>query len=270
MISILMSTYNGAMYIAEQLDSIVAQSVQDWELIVRDDGSTDNTSEILREYEKKDARIRVVEDTERRGAMRGFEWLLERYGTGEYVAFADQDDVWLPDKLRICKERMQQSEQKYGIDAPIVVHTDLKVVDSTLHTVAESFWEYTYIKPKVLNRRAEYLAICNSVTGCTMMFNQAARRVSLPFGEKALMHDAAIAVSTVLNHGKVVPVYVQTMLYRQHGDNTLGAIEYRLWRSLNTRYQEAKEHYMAYHPVVFHNVVAFVYWKIRCFCAEHL
>lgn len=270
MISILMSTYNGAAYIAEQLDSIIAQSVQDWELIVRDDGSTDGTQEILREYEKKDVRIRVVDDTERRGAMRGFEWLLERYGVGEYVAFADQDDVWLQDKLNVCVDRMRQSEREYGSDTPIVVHTDLRVVDSTLNIVAKSFWEYTFIKPDVLNRRAKYLAICNSVTGCTMLMNQAARSVSLPFGEKALMHDSAIAISTMLNHGKVVPVYVQTMLYRQHGDNALGAVEYRLCRSLDARYQEAKEHYMAYHPEVFPNVVAFVYWKIRCFCAEHL
>ncbi len=270
MIRILMSTYNGAAYIAEQLDSIIAQSVQDWQLVVRDDGSTDGTQEILREYEQKDIRIRVVEDTERRGAMRGFEWLLERYGVGEYVAFADQDDVWLPDKLHICMEPMRQSEQQYGSDTPIVVHTDLVVVDSKLHIVAKSFWEYTYIKPRVLNSRAQYLAICNSVTGCTMMLNQAARRVSLPFGEKTLMHDAAIAVSVVLNHGKVVPVYMQTMLYRQHGDNTLGAIEYQLWRSFSARYKEAKVHYAAYYPKVFPNVVSFIYWKIRCFCAEHL
>lgn len=265
-----MSTYNGAAYIAEQLDSIIAQSVQDWGLIVRDDGSSDGTQEILRDYQQKDARIRVVDDTEKRGAMRSFEWLLEHYGRGEYVAFADQDDVWLPDKLRVCLEKMQQCEQEYGSDTPIVVHTDLVVVDSTLHIMAKSFWEYTFIKPDVLNRHAEYLAICNSVTGCTMMFNQAAKKVSLSFGEKALMHDAAIAVSTLLNKGKVVPVYAQTILYRQHGDNTLGAVKYRLWRSLSARYQDAKLHYAAYHLKVFPNIICFIYWKIHCFCAEHL
>lgn len=270
MIRILMSTYNGAAYIAEQLDSIIAQSVQDWELIVRDDGSTDETQEILREYEQKDARIRGVEDTERRGAMRGFEWLLERYGVGEYVAFADQDDVWLPDKLRECVDKIRQSEQQYGADTPIVVHTDLVVVDSTLHIVAKSFWEYTFIKPNVLNRHAEYLAIGNSVTGCTMMFNQAARGVSLPFGARALMHDSAIAVSTMLNHGKVVPVYVQTILYRQHGDNVAGAFAYKWAIPLRDKYTNARRQYKAYHPDVFPNVLCFLYWKVRCFIAERL
>lgn len=270
MISILMSTYNGAAYIAEQLNSIIAQSVQDWELVVRDDGSTDGTQEILREYEQKDIRIRVVEDTERRGAMRGFEWLLEQYGVGEYVAFADQDDVWLPDKLHICMETMRQSEQQYGSDTPIVVHTDLVVVDSKLHIVAKSFWEYTYIKPRVLNSRAQYLAICNSVTGCTMMLNQAARRVSLPFGEKTLMHDATIAVSVVLNHGKVVPVYMQTMSYRQHGDNVAGAFAYKWAIPLREKYANAHRQYEAYHPEVFPNVLCFLYWKVRCFIAERL
>lgn len=270
MISILMSTYNGAAYIAEQLDSIVAQSVQDWELIVRDDGSADGTQEILREYERQDARIRVVEDTERRGAMRSFEWLLEHYGRGEYVAFADQDDVWLPNKLRVCMETMLKSEQQYGSDTPIVVHTDLVVVDSKLRVVAESFWKYTFIKPNVLNRHAEYLAIGNSVTGCTMMFNQAARRVSLPLGERALMHDAAIAISTMLNHGRVVPVYVQTMWYRQHGDNVAGAVAYKWMIPLRAKYNNARRQYEAYHPEVFSNVLCFLYWKVRCFLEERL
>ena len=265
-----MSTYNGAAYIAEQLDSIITQSVQDWQLAVRDDGSTDNTCEILRAYAEKDTRIHIVEDHERRGSMRAYEWLLEHYGDGEYIAFADQDDVWLPDKLQVCQEKMRQSERQYGDDMPIVVHTDLVVVDGKLHIVAKSFWHYAFIKPDVLNRKVQYLAICNSVTGCTILMNKSAKKVALPFGAKALMHDAAVAVNVKKCGGKIMPIFQSTMLYRQHGHNTLGAVKYHLWRSFSARYTDAKEHYQTYHPEIFANVLSFIYWKIRCFCAEHL
>ncbi len=270
MITILMSTYNGVDYLSEQLDSILAQSVKDWHLVVRDDGSVDGTWELLQQYAVKDLRIEVVRDGKNRGAKGSFEVLLASYGTGEYIAFADQDDVWLPDKLQECLSKIQQAEQKYGTHTPIVVHTDLIVTDEALSIISESFWRYAYIKPVVLNRRAEYLAICNSVTGCTMLFNQAARKISLPFGEKALMHDSVVAVRVRKGGGYVLPVYHPTMYYRQHGDNTLGAVKYHLWRSVPARYKEAKEHYHAYHPEIFAGVWLFIYWKLRCFFEEHI
>lgn len=270
MITILMSTYNGADYLTEQLDSVLAQSVTDWHLVVRDDGSTDGTWDILQQYAVKDSRIEVVRDGENRGAKGSFEVLLTNYGTGRYVAFADQDDVWLPDKLQVCLSKIQQSEQEYGAHTPILVHTDLIVTDEALNILSESFWRYAFIKPVVLNQRAEYLAICNSVTGCTMLFNQAARKVSLPFGEKALMHDSIMAVRVRKNGGYVLPIDRPTMYYRQHSDNTLGAVKYHLLRSVSDRYKEAKEHYYAYHLEVFGSVWSFVYWKLRCFFEEHM
>ena len=270
MITILMSTYNGARYIEAQLDSILAQDMPDWRLVVRDDGSTDGTTDILQRYTNRDPRIQWVSDGNNRGAMRSFEYLLSEYGGNGYVAFADQDDVWLSDKLRLLQNKMQESEEQYGADTPIVVRSDLIVTDENLHIVSKSFWQYSFIKPAVLNERAEYLAICNSVTGCTMLLNQSARKAALPFGEKALMHDSAIAVNVKRKQGMVVYINRPTMYYRQHGDNTLGAVKYRFWRSWSIRLKEARMHYQAYHPDVFCNVWAFIYWKLRCFCAEHL
>lgn len=269
-ITILMSTYNGEKYLKEQLDSIIGQDMQEWHLVVRDDGSTDGTMEILQRYAAKDERVQVVSDGRNMGVIRSFEYLLQHHGTEGYIAFADQDDVWFPNKLRISKEALQRAEKEYGESTPLAVHTDLTVTDEHLQEISESFWNYAQIKPHILNRKTEYLAICNSVTGCTLLFNQAARRVSLPFGEKALMHDSAIAVSVKKRGGQVVPIDKATLYYRQHGDNALGAVKYDLWRSLSQRYQEAKEHYRAYHPEIFPNAASFIYWKMRCFCAEHL
>lgn len=269
-VTILMSTYNGEKYLKEQLDSITGQDMQEWRLVVRDDGSTDDTVKLLQQYAAKDDRIRVVADGRNAGVIRSFEYLLQHYGTEGYIAFADQDDVWLPNKLRISTETIQRAEKEYGESTPIGVHTDLIVADEQLQEISKSFWDYAQIKPHILNQKAEYLAICNSVTGCTLLLNQAARKASWPFSEKALMHDSAIAVSIKKKGGQLVPIDEATLHYRQHGDNALGAVKYDLWRSFFQRYQEAKEHYRAYHPEIFPNIASFVYWKIRCFCAEHL
>lgn len=271
MIKILLSTYNGAQFLAEQIESILAQTYHDWQLVVRDDGSTDDTCAIIDDYCAKYPQkiVRQFDGLKNLGAMRSFEQLLTA-NEADYYMFCDQDDVWMAEKLQVCMEKMQQCEFEYGLNTPIVVHTDLMVVDSALQIIAKSFWKYAYIKPMVLNKRAQYLAICNSVTGCTMMFNQAARKVSLPFGEKALMHDSAIAVSTMLNKGKVVPIQEQTMLYRQHENNVAGACTYKWALPFREKYNNARRQYEAYHPAVFSNVCHFLFWKVCCFIAERL
>lgn len=269
MITILMSTYNGAQYLREQLDSILTQTYSDWQLVVRDDGSTDETIEIVQSYTEKDERIRIVHDGHNLKAMRSFEYLLREYGKEGYIAFADQDDVWLPDKLQVSLQRMMEAEEQYGAKTPIVVHTDLKIVDECLHTISPSFWQYSNIHPQILDDNIHHLALCNSVTGCTMLINQAARRVSLPFTGKALMHDYAIAMSVCLAHGRLIPIDESTILYRQHGDNTVGALHYTFWRSLSIRWKEAKEHYRAFSPEIFHSKLHFLYWKTRYFLRLH-
>ena len=269
MITILMSTYNGARYLRTQLDSILRQDMADWRLMVRDDGSSDDTPAILQEYAGRNARIRVVSDGENKGALRGFEALLAQYGTEGYVAFADQDDEWLPMKLRVCEETLRRAEQRYGTDRPIVVHTDLEVVDADLQPIAKSFWAYSNIHPEISDEEIHYLALCNSVTGCAMMMNQVARRVSLPFGRHAMMHDYAVAMAVKEAGGKIIPIETATIRYRQHGKNALGAVRYSLWRSGKVRLQEARDHYRAFAPRVFKNVWHFVYWKARYFVRLH-
>lgn len=269
MIAILMSTYNGERYLAEQLDSIIAQTYTDWRLFVRDDGSKDRTLKILDEYVQKDTRITILRDTENRGACQSFERLLEQCGEADYYAFADQDDVWMPDKLAVSLEAIRKAEKDFPNQA-VVVHTDLQVVDEQLNEIAPSFWHYGGIVPEILDANIHYLAICNSVTGCAMLMNRAARKAAIPFLPGIFMHDAWVALAVLKAGGRVVPIVQKTILYRQHTQNVCGAQRYRFRVSnIREKYRLAQRSYRTGHPLVFRNKMHFVWWKTVYFIVLH-
>ncbi|MDD2559730.1 MAG: hypothetical protein PHE04_03565, partial [Bacteroidales bacterium] len=104
----------------------------------------------------------------------------------------------------------------------VVINTDLKVVDEQLNEISPSFWAYNKIRPALL-KSFEYLTVCNAFTGCTMMINQAAKELALPISEKALMHDKWIALKVAAAGGILESIHEATVLYRQHGENQIGA-----------------------------------------------
>lgn len=267
-----MSTYNGERYLREQINSILAQTHQEWQLLVRDDGSSDGTLGILEEYAvAHPERIRILRDGRKNlGAKRSFEQLLCHAPEAEYYMFADQDDVWLPTKVETTLSAVQVLERQYGKQRPIVVHTDLRVVDEELQEMHSSFWQYSNIRPEILDSDVHYLGICNAVTGCAMLFNHAAKAVSLPFAEYAFMHDQWIAAKVLCSGGLVRPVNEATILYRQHRNNTLGAISYHFtlgdWLH---KWELGKRAYNAAHPLIWKNPMQFVWWKTRYFFKLH-
>ena len=266
MLHILMSTYNGERYLSAQIESILTQDYTDWRLFVRDDGSIDGTCRILTHYAQQDKRITVVRDGENLGACRSFGRLLEQYGEAEYFAFADQDDVWLPEKLTVCMNEMHRQESETGTTTPIVVHTDLRVVDEDLQELAPSFWKYSNIKPELLNTRIRYLAICNTVTGCACLFNRAARDCSVPVSKDAYMHDAWVALMTLYHKGRIAALTQATVLYRQHRGNVLGAVQYKTFgRGIARRRFEAEVCYRRARGYVYKNKVQFMWWKVIYF-----
>lgn len=109
MISIAMATYNGEKYLREQLDSILAQTVQDFELVVCDDCSTDSTVRILEEYVEKDARIKIFCNEQNLGFVKNFEKAISLC-QGECIALSDQDDVWLPEHLQVLLENIGEKD----------------------------------------------------------------------------------------------------------------------------------------------------------------
>jgi len=220
-VEILLATYNGERFLRQQVDSILTQDYKNIRVLARDDGSSDGTIGILSEYaERYPDRFRIMELAgPSGGAKENFLRLMEQ-STAEYVCFSDQDDVWLPNKVSRTKQAMDELEFKWGRDCPLLVFTDLCVVDDQLNMLYESFWTHMGIDPERISQLAQLLGK-SVVTGCTAMLNRRLLELSLPMPAAALMHDRWIALlASVL--GKSDFVRMQAVLYRQHDRNVLG------------------------------------------------
>lgn len=216
-VAILLSTYNGSKYLKNQLDSLFAQTYKDFEIVARDDGSSDDTVEILSSYN-----VKVLNTGENLGAKMSFDALLEyavNNSASEYFMFCDQDDVWNTDKIEKTLAKMQEMKQQFG-DIPLLVHTDLEVVDEKLNTINSSFMNFQKINPGINN--FHNLLIQNTITGCTMMINRKLAKMCLPIPDKAIMHDWWIGL-VATQFGEIGYVDEPTIKYRQHTSNTIGA-----------------------------------------------
>ena len=224
MIAILLTTYNGERYLGEQLNSIIAQTYQDWCVLIHDDCSSDTTLDMVRSYAAKDSRIKLLETGVKRGPMDGFMWLLE-HADADYYMFCDQDDVWKSDKIEKTLQTMTDTEIENPL-LPVVVGTDLSIVDESLNIIYYSYRSHTNYTLKQLSDKKWHL-FYDDIQGCTMMLNRKAKEVAFPYHEKAVMHDWWIMVS-VLWKGGVVGYYdAPTMLYRQHMGNHTGVRKIR-------------------------------------------
>lgn len=219
-IDVLLATYNGEKYIAEQIDSILNQTHQPLRLFIRDDMSKDSTIEIIKKrVSKHPEKIILIPSDNNLGVVKNFSALMPM-SDSEYIMFSDQDDKWLPDKIERAISKMKELETLYGKHTPLLVHTDLQVVDANLRNIENSFWKYSRISPEKdsLNR----LLCQNVVTGCTMMMNKALSSLAHPIPDEAIMHDWWIAL-VASAFGKIGIVSAPTMLYRQHSTNQVGA-----------------------------------------------
>lgn len=221
MVDILMATYNGGKYIVEQIDSILNQNYNDWKLYIRDDGSKDNTINIVKEYiEKYPDKIILIEDGRRNlGPKLNFGELLKN-SKSEYCMFCDQDDVWMEEKVSLTLNKMIELEKQYGKDKPILIHTDLKVVNERLDVINESFWNFMSLDPK--RKAINKLLVENTITGCTMMINRKLKEEIKEIPEKCEMHDWWIAL-VASSIGVIYTIEKPTILYRQHENNQIGA-----------------------------------------------
>ena len=193
MIDILMATYNGEKFIREQIDSIINQSYSDWHLIISDDCSSDNTVNIIKKYKAKyPDKISIYENTVRSGSAKANFYRLLSHINNEYVMFADQDDVWLPEKISITLAMMQSYEKVYGSHNPVLVHTDLYVVDESLHRVYDSLFDMQNMN--YTRNGFNNILVQNIVTGCTVMINQALVRHLYEIPVKSVMHDMWFAL----------------------------------------------------------------------------
>ena len=220
-IAILMATYNGEKYICQQIDSILSQTCKDWELYIHDDGSTDNTIAAVESYvEQYQDKIHLIDGKSTGGAKYNFFYLFGQVEAPYYMT-CDQDDVWLEKKIELTYDKMLTIEDK--ADIPCLVYTELRVVDSELNTIADTMSEYQSLDCHKCT--INQFILQNSVTGCTMMVNRALRDKMLRITniDNTIMHDWWAAL-VAAQFGQTAFIDEPTILYRQHGDNSLGAL----------------------------------------------
>ena len=215
-IQILLATYNGARFLQEQLDSLFAQTRQDFTLLVRDDGSTDNTLQIVRDYQQRyPDRIRIITDRRKNlGATRNFGCLLE-HADADYIFCCDQDDIWKPDKVEMEMREMAVLEQA-DTTVPCLVFSDMMAIDEVGHVQNDSVWQQLHLHPDffTLNR----LLVQNIPHGCTMLINRPMRNLAVPLPKEALLHDHWIALLAA-SCGRWKAISEPTVLLRNHGSN---------------------------------------------------
>jgi len=208
MISIAMATYNGERYLKEQLDSIFSQTWKNIELIICDDGSSDHTVEILTSYQEKYP-LKLFSNEKNLGYCRNFEKAISLC-SGEFIALADQDDIWEPTKLETLLLEIGSHD---------AICSDASLINEKGSILANSF--FTYSKTKI---PATFHESCieNFVTGCTTMITAEFARHILPFPPQIVHHDFWIGVVAMRKNGIIV-CQKSLVQYRQHGNNQLGA-----------------------------------------------
>ncbi|MBR0048483.1 MAG: glycosyltransferase family 2 protein [Prevotella sp.] len=219
-IAILLATYNGKQYLCEQIESLLRQTSKDWTLYIHDDGSTDGTSELLHDYALRYQNIVVLDYESQHGAKDNFLSLLQRVDA-EYYMFCDQDDVWIPEKVALSINEIKLQEKAYA-NTPLIVYTDLHVADAQLNITHPSFWKEICLHPEFVTSFDE-IAASTAATGCAMILNSLAKAVTIIPAPKATMHDAWITACVLSKGGRICPLHRQTVYYRQHGDNCVGA-----------------------------------------------
>lgn len=216
MVSIVMATYNGEKYLRQQIDSILEQTFQHFELIVVDDASTDGTLSILEEYVARDERIHVFPAEKNLGLVANFERGL-RQSKGDFIAFSDQDDIFRKDKIELLLTALKEQPNRD------LVVSDLSLIDENGAEFATSMWRYQKLKPQQGKpfRRLLYL---NFVTGCAMMFRSRLLKIALPFPPACLVHDWWLAVVAASSKGSGICLVNEPLTaYRQHCSNVFGA-----------------------------------------------
>ncbi len=198
-------------------DYLLSQTTRDFNVLVRDDGSRDGSLEILEKYKPKfGGRFSVITGEPSGSATSNFAVLM-RETKADYVLFADQDDVWKPEKVEPTLRSLKEAEAKYGKSTPIYFATDIAVVNKDLEVISPSYWKWKRLNPSMMGKLSQSL-ICVPIQGMASGINRALLDLSNPVAEKAISHDwwAQLIAAAM---GKVICDPTTTALYRVHGGN---------------------------------------------------
>lgn len=239
-VQILLSTYNGAEWLPFQMDSLAEQTYPEISILVRDDGSCDQTISLLNKYEKRLPQMTWYAG-KNIGIWKSFWDLLEHAdAAADYFAFCDQDDVWFPDKLEHgilqLEQQLKELPEELQEELPALYCGSLLLTDKNLHPLHTTI-SFTGFRPSFGNA-----VLQNIATGCTCIFNRALLtlvRSNRP--DYMVMHDWWLYL-TASCFGTVIYDNTPKLYYRQHGTNSIGARtgrlgqwKYRLFHFWNNR-----------------------------------
>lgn len=236
-VTIVMSVFNGSKYLEQQLLSLEAQSYNDWKLIVRDNGSTDDTYEILEKFQDRlgEERIELIQEKSTiKEVYNSFMDLMDRVES-EYCMFCDGDDFWLPGKIKNALEAIKKMETSYGKLLPLLHHTDLTLTDYKLTPKFLSMWTSQRLYP-IRNSPIQCLMHSSSI-GNTFIFNRALMEIAKKRPNDIIMHDIYCSTIAAL-FGRISYSTESQILYRQHFENLCGGESFynlkNLWKKFNS------------------------------------
>ena len=203
-LDILLASYNGCRYIEMQITSIVAQSFRDWNLIIHDDGSSDQTLEIINKWQAIDKRITLVNDgIVFHNSADNFMHLL-KFAKSDFIMFADQDDVWLDNKIELMMEVINKKDNT----KPQVVYANAYIWNNTMITSSTvPFW-----KPKELK---DTLFLNGGIHGCVSLFNRKVLEILNRQKGHQAMHDHVLLL-VALCLGEITYMEDNLVLFRRH------------------------------------------------------
>lgn len=210
LISIALATYNGEKYLKEQLDSILAQTISDYEVIVCDDCSSDSTMSFLNEYAKKDSRFKIFQNEKNLGFKKNFEKILSLC-SGEFIAFCDQDDVWTKDHLEILLNNIGANDCICG---------NASMIDGEGNPLNMTMRDFIPVRIIPQNNEVffEHELYGNIVQGAASMIRRKLVCEALPIPGNVVYHDWWIALVASINSGCS---YIDQVVlkYRRHEEN---------------------------------------------------
>ena len=221
MIRIVLCTFNGERYIKEQLDSIIANTYNDWILYAFDDISSDNTVEILNEYEYTYPGKFVINiNTQLKGPQKNFLsavfYVSHLSDADDYIMLCDQDDIWLNDKISKSYSVISGLNLKYGNGVPLLVSGDAKVVDENKNILSESYQELNCFGHKHLDLAHHLME--NHIQGCTVMINKCLADLLYKIPQEVDMHDEWLG-TIAYSMGHVGYIDDSLMLYRRYSES---------------------------------------------------
>lgn len=226
-VCILLSTYNGSKYIKEQLASISIQKGVDWMLCVRDDGSSDNTMEILT-TQMEGNNYKILTSSDNLKPAKSFFTLMMEAPEADYYALCDQDDVWDDLKLLSAIDKLQETPK----DKPALYFSQTTIVDENLQP----------LPTKTIHPLCTFYEslIINQATGCTFVFNKKLLELARKYNPQFLwMHDVWLYKLCISIGGDVYFDPVSHIKYRQHKNNVIG-LSGGKWKGLKQKYKRTQ------------------------------